>query len=63
MDKSTKQQYAVKIIDKKKFWHCNKTKEQILLEVSILQKIKHHNIISIVDVLDTQRHLYIVLEL
>jgi serine/threonine protein kinase len=27
-----------------------------------LQKIKHHNIISIIDVIDTPRHLYIILE-
>ena len=63
MNRQTGVHYAVKIVDKRKYWHCSKTKEQILSEVSILKTIQHPNIISIVDVYDTTRYLYIILEL
>lgn len=54
---------AVKVIDKSRFYHIAKTKEQISREVSILQQIKHPNIISILDCIDTERWLYIILEM
>ncbi len=58
--KQTGQRYAIKIIDKKKF---NAGKEALMGEVRILQQLKHPHIISINDVFETDRYLYLILEL
>ncbi len=61
--RKTGQQVAIKVIDKKKYWHIAKTRAQILREVEILKGLKHPNIIEIVEVVDGKRYLYMVLEL
>jgi len=61
--KETGDEFAIKIIDKSRFFHIDKTREQIKREVDILKQIKHPYIISIHDVIETDRWLYIVLEL
>eukprot|EP01104_Vermistella_antarctica_P017521 TRINITY_DN6213_c0_g1_i1.p1 TRINITY_DN6213_c0_g1~~TRINITY_DN6213_c0_g1_i1.p1 ORF type:complete len:517 (-),score=183.77 TRINITY_DN6213_c0_g1_i1:30-1580(-) len=61
--KRTGKKVAVKIIDKKKYWHMAKTREQIQREVEILRKVQHPNVISIIDIFDTGRHLFLILEL
>lgn len=63
LHRKTGKRVAIKIIEKKKFWNTPKTKEQILREVEILKGIKHENIISVIDALDTPSHMYIILEL
>jgi len=63
VDKHTKETSAVKIIKKKRFWHITKTKQQILQEIEILKQLKHPNITSYKDVIDTPSTLYIFLEL
>jgi len=63
INKHTGEKVAIKIIDKRKHWHNYKTRESIEREVAILQQIKHENIISIYDIFDTPKYLYIVLEL
>eukprot|EP01133_Synstelium_polycarpum_P007863 gene7863-9228_t len=61
--KTTGEMFAVKIIDKKKYWHMSSTRNQTESEINILKQIKHPNIISIIEIFDTERYLYIVLEL
>eukprot|EP01113_Clastostelium_recurvatum_P032258 TRINITY_DN4119_c0_g1_i1.p1 TRINITY_DN4119_c0_g1~~TRINITY_DN4119_c0_g1_i1.p1 ORF type:complete len:602 (-),score=149.06 TRINITY_DN4119_c0_g1_i1:64-1869(-) len=63
LDRSTGEPYAVKVMDKKKFWHIGKAKDQMMAEVTILQNLQHPNIIRVMEVIDTPRHLYIILEL
>ncbi len=58
--KQTGQRCAIKIIDKKKF---NAGKDALMGEVRILQQLKHPHIISINDVFETDRFLYLILEL
>jgi hypothetical protein len=63
VNKSTGEQFAIKIINKRKFWHLSKSREQILREIEILKKVKHPNIISYIDIFDTDQYIYLVLEL
>jgi len=63
IDKETEERVAIKIIDKRRFWHLAKTREQLTREVTILKQIKHPYIISIHDLVETKEYLYIVLEL
>ena len=59
-----KKQFAIKIIDKKKYAkHAGSRKDNLMDEVEILKKLNHPNIISIQDVFDTETTLFIVLEL
>lgn len=51
---------ALKIIDKKK---CEKNREKFDMEIEILKKIKHANVISFISKFDTNDFIYIVLEL
>lgn len=61
--KESGESFAIKIIDKSRFFHIDKTREQINREVNILKQIKHPHIISIHDVIETERWLYIILEM
>ena len=63
--KSTGARYAMKVIEKKKFAlnHGSKRTGVLMDEVRILQKLNHPHIIAIHDVFDTDKHLYLVLEL
>ena len=62
--KETALKYALKIIDKKKYaMNSSSRKNALMDEVNILTKVKHPNIIGIREVFDTDKSLYIVLEL
>ena len=65
VERDTGRQYAMKIIEKKKFAlnHGSKRGEALMDEVKILQKLNHPHIIAIHDVYDTDKFLYLVLEL
>ncbi|RKP21726.1 Pkinase-domain-containing protein, partial [Rozella allomycis CSF55] len=60
VDKNTGQQYAIKIIDKSK---CAGKEGMIHSEVNILKKVKHENIISLIELYETETKLYLVMEL
>ncbi len=56
-----KKQVAIKIIDR---LHCGKDNERhVKMETEILQKVKHPNIISLYEMIETPSRLYFVLEL
>jgi len=58
--KGTKEQVAIKIIDKKRVKH---KPEMLSNEVEILIKIDHKNVIKLLDLFDTNDFLYLVMEL
>jgi len=62
--KATGERFACKIIDKKKFsMQSSNRKDSLKDEVNILQAIKHPNIIAIKEIFESERTLYIILEL
>eukprot|EP01133_Synstelium_polycarpum_P016778 gene16778-19951_t len=61
--KETGLKYALKVIDKKKMSMTSKRKDALMDEVNVLTKVKHTNIISIKEVFETNKTLYLVLEL
>ncbi|GAM18627.1 hypothetical protein SAMD00019534_018020 [Acytostelium subglobosum LB1] len=64
VDKKTGDKFAIKIIDKKKFMmNSSSRKDALMDEVKILQQLNHKNIIHIQEVFDTERTLFLVLEL
>ena len=62
VEKTTGEQVAIKVIDKKKFAKATSSR-QIMDEVNLMRQIDHPNCISIRDVFNTDKNLYIVLEL
>ncbi|XP_062522193.1 calcium/calmodulin-dependent protein kinase type 1D-like [Corticium candelabrum] len=59
-EKATGKQYAVKCIDKKAL----KGKEDSLQnEITVLKKVRHPNIVQLIDLCDNKTHLYLVMEL
>ena len=58
--KATKTQFALKIINKSK---CKGKEAMIASEVAILRKVKHTNIIQLLDDFDYTNELYLVMEL
>lgn len=63
IDRKTQKKCAIKVIDKKRFWHVTKTKQQILREIDVLTQLRHDNLIKLEDAFASKNHLYIVLEL
>lgn len=59
-DKETGKEYALKIIDKKM---VEGKEEMIETEIAILKKVKHKNVISMVEAFDTPEKLYLVMDL
>jgi calcium/calmodulin-dependent protein kinase I len=59
-DRETGIEYAMKIIDKKM---VEGKEEMIETEVAILRKVKHKNVISMVEAFDTADKLYLVMDL
>uniref|UniRef100_A0A4W5MYI8 Protein kinase domain-containing protein n=1 Tax=Hucho hucho TaxID=62062 RepID=A0A4W5MYI8_9TELE len=57
---STGKEYALKIIDKAK---CSGKEHLIENEVAVLRRVKHPNIIQLIDEVDTPTELYLVMEL
>jgi len=55
-------QVALKIYDKQKFDEPRK-KRRLLQEIDIMNKLNHKNIIKLYEVVETQNHYYLVLEL
>ncbi|XP_075564944.1 serine/threonine-protein kinase DCLK2 isoform X2 [Pelecanus crispus] len=60
VERSTGKEFALKIIDKAK---CCGKEHLIENEVSILRRVKHPNIIMLIEEMDTQTELYLVMEL
>ena len=59
-DKITKKEFALKIVDKSKI----RGKEQMIRdEIDIMRRCKHPNIVQMYEDYDTQRHIYLVMEL
>ncbi|XP_074651929.1 serine/threonine-protein kinase DCLK1-like [Tubulanus polymorphus] len=59
-EKSTGKDFALKIIDKKK---CKGKEKMIENEVSILRRIQHSNIVTLIEEFDSHNELYLVMEL
>uniref|UniRef100_A0A8C2Z1D7 Doublecortin-like kinase 2a n=1 Tax=Cyclopterus lumpus TaxID=8103 RepID=A0A8C2Z1D7_CYCLU len=57
---STGKEFALKIIDKAK---CSGKEHLIENEVAVLRKVKHPNIIMLIEEVDTPSELYLVMEL
>lgn len=55
-------QYAVKIIDKEQLIREH-MEEQLKREISVMKLLNHPHIVKLYDVLQTQNHIYLVLEL
>uniref|UniRef100_G3PYL4 Doublecortin-like kinase 2a n=1 Tax=Gasterosteus aculeatus aculeatus TaxID=481459 RepID=G3PYL4_GASAC len=60
VDRSTGKEFALKIIDKAK---CSGKEHLIENEVAVLRKVKHPNIIMLIEEVDTPSELYLVMEL
>lgn len=59
----TGESVAIKILDKHKLSSTSQMSENMKREVEILRKLQHPNIISVKDIIDKPKKLYIVLEL
>uniref|UniRef100_A0A3B4AD14 non-specific serine/threonine protein kinase n=1 Tax=Periophthalmus magnuspinnatus TaxID=409849 RepID=A0A3B4AD14_9GOBI len=60
VERSTAREYALKIISKHK---CRGKEHLIQNEVSILRRVKHPNIVLLIEEVDTPTDLYLVMEL
>ncbi|XP_058242248.1 serine/threonine-protein kinase DCLK2 isoform X2 [Hemibagrus wyckioides] len=60
VERSTGKEYALKIIDKNK---CRGKEHLIESEVAVLRRVKHPNIIMLMEEVDTPSELYLVMEL
>uniref|UniRef100_A0A4W6DXM6 Serine/threonine-protein kinase DCLK2 n=1 Tax=Lates calcarifer TaxID=8187 RepID=A0A4W6DXM6_LATCA len=60
VERSTGREYALKIISKDK---CRGKEHMIQSEVSILRRVKHPNIVLLIEEMDTHSDLYLVMEL
>ncbi|XP_045895465.1 serine/threonine-protein kinase DCLK1a isoform X3 [Micropterus dolomieu] len=60
VEHSTGREYALKIINKGK---CRGKEHMIQNEVSILRRVKHPNIVLLIEEVDTYNELYLVMEL
>ncbi|XP_067441079.1 serine/threonine-protein kinase DCLK2 isoform X1 [Thunnus thynnus] len=60
IERSTGKEFALKIIDKAK---CSGKEHLIENEVAVLRKVKHPNIIMLIEEVDTPSELYLVMEL
>uniref|UniRef100_UPI0037E79202 serine/threonine-protein kinase DCLK1-like isoform X2 n=1 Tax=Semicossyphus pulcher TaxID=241346 RepID=UPI0037E79202 len=60
VERSTGREYALKIISKEK---CRGKEHMIQSEVSILRRVKHPNIVLLIEEMDTHSELFLVMEL
>ncbi|XP_016297878.1 serine/threonine-protein kinase DCLK2-like isoform X3 [Sinocyclocheilus anshuiensis] len=60
VERSTGKEFALKIIDKNK---CRGKEHLIESEVAVLRRVKHPNIIMLIEEMDTPTELYLVMEL
>eukprot|EP00906_Rhabdomonas_costata_P008666 RCo012310 len=58
----TNQAYAIKIIDKAQLAKEH-MEDQLKREIAIMKHLKHDNIVRMIEVLQTAKHIYIVLDL
>lgn len=61
-DTTTNEIYAVKVIDKAQLAK-QRLEDQLKREIAVLKMLRHKHIVSMREVLQTSRHIYIVLEL
>ena len=57
---STKEKYAIKILDKEKL--KSQTKSTLFNEIEIISRLKHPNIIYVDKILEDEKNYYIVME-
>jgi serine/threonine protein kinase len=62
IDTTTNIPYAIKIIDRKKLKKDN-MEAQLKREIAIMKLLKQDNIVELKEVLQSSKHIYIVLEL
>ncbi|KAH0787247.1 CAMK family protein kinase [Histomonas meleagridis] len=60
--KETGQQVAIKIISKSLFLENEELQLKVKREVALMRLVQHPNIMKLYDVLESKRHLYIILE-
>ncbi|KAM9853472.1 serine/threonine-protein kinase DCLK1-like isoform 2-T2 [Aulostomus maculatus] len=60
VERATGREYALKVISKDK---CRGKEHMIQSEVSILRRVKHPNIVLLIEEMDTYNELYLVMEL
>jgi calcium/calmodulin-dependent protein kinase I len=63
INKVTKEEVAIKVIQKSVVAVDEKTRKRLATEVEILRKVNHPNIIPLKDIIDTSDKLYLVMEL
>ena len=59
--KNTGNAYALKIMDKGLI-ESEKAEEQTLTEISIMERLKHPNILTLLTYFEDQKYIYLVLE-
>ncbi|KAK8884034.1 Serine/threonine-protein kinase brsk1 [Tritrichomonas musculus] len=62
INQETKQQVAIKIITKTTFQQRPNLQVKIQREIALMRLVEHSHLLKLVDVLESPRHLYIVLE-
>ncbi|TWW76943.1 Serine/threonine-protein kinase DCLK1 [Takifugu flavidus] len=60
VERSTGREYALKVISKNK---CRGKEHMIQSEVSILRRVKHPNIVLLIEEIDAHNELYLIMEL
>jgi len=58
----TKEPVAIKILDKMILSHTPDDYQSVKQEISILKSVKHKHIVQLYDVLQTPRHIFIIME-
>ena len=58
----TKERVAIKVIDKEELFSEEENKKRLLLEISILKKVRHKNIIKLYEIMETPQTIYLVME-
>ena len=58
----TKERVAIKVIDKEELFAEDENKKRLLLEISILKKVRHKNIIKLYEIMETPQTIYLVME-
>jgi 5'-AMP-activated protein kinase catalytic alpha subunit len=61
IDELTKQKVAIKILEKKKIVDISDI-ERVSREIHILKMIRHPNLIQMYEIIETPKHLFLVME-
>ena len=59
---TTHQKVAIKQMDLRNFERDNYLRKQISVEIEVLKRLRHKNIVRLIDLLQTQNSLYIITE-